>query len=306
LMPDGWTFRFKYGIKRIPVCREVCKGEQRHEKILFVLVLLFFAGMVAFSGYKVYTILAEYREGEDAAQMLRQYITVQPEKTDSAEAVAVSSEPTSQNWNYVEPTEVALPAETSVDYPVVDFDALQEINPDVLGWIFFEGTNINYPVVQGADNNYYLNHLVDGTVNGAGSIFMDYRNVPDFSDFNTVIYGHNMKNKTMFADITEYKNSTFYEAHQLGKIMTPQGNFQIQVIGGYVADLRDPAWQIHFETEEAFQDWLRDAMKRSEVGGEYEPEAGERIITLSTCSYEFEDARFVLICRVTDTPGKDE
>ena len=98
----------------------------------------------------------------------------------------------------------------------------------------------------------------------------------------------------------KYKNAKFREAHPLGKIMTPQRNFQIEIIGGYVADLQDPAWDLHFEREEDRPNWLRDAMKRSTVGGDYVPVGGEQIITLSTCSYEFDDARFVLICRVLE------
>ena len=278
-------------------------------KLLYVLALLFFAGMAVFSGYRVYTILTEYRVGEESAQALQQYVTLQPEApqtvTDIQKVPATSGESAAAPLpeESPEPTE---PAEPDPNYPLVDFAALKEINPDVLGWIYIEGTTINYPIVQGADNDYYLSRLVDGTSNKAGSIFLDYRNTPDFSDYHTVIYGHNMKNGTMFADITEYKKEAFLEAHPVGKIMTPRGNFQIEIIGGYVADLRDPAWELHFETDEDRLEWLRDAMKRSTVGGDYVPVGGEQIITLSTCSYEFDDARFVVICRVSETPFKDK
>lgn len=281
----------------------------RRNKGLFALALLFFAGMAAFSGYKVYTILKEYRVGEASAQSLQQYITVETQSPETISDVTEESVPEEQVPDGTAPTEVTESTEATApvsDYPVVDFEALQKINPDVLGWIYIEGTNINYPIVQGTDNDYYLEHLVDRTPNSAGSIFMDYRNAPDFSDFHTVIYGHNMKNKTMFAGITEYKKAKFYETHPTGKIMTPRGNYGFEVIGGYVADLMDPAWNLHFETEAECLDWLRDAMVRSTVGGDYVPVGGEQIITLSTCSYEFDDARFVLICRVTESPDQEQ
>ena len=277
--------------------------KRRGKNVLFGLALLFFAGLAAFSGYQVYSILTEYRVGEESAQSLQQYITLQTEApwtepaAPEATAAAVQAPDDPLSTETIGATE---PAEPSTDYPVVDFDALQKINPDVLGWILIEDTGINYPIVQGEDNDHYLSHLADGTPNGAGSIFLDYRNASDFSDYHTVIYGHNMKNGTMFAEVTEYKKKSFYEAHPTGRIMTPQGNFQLEVIGGYVADLRDPAWELHFETDEARLDWLRDAMDRSAVGGDYVPVGGEKIITLSTCSYEFDDARFVLICRVLE------
>ncbi len=267
------------------------------KKVLFILTLLFFAGMAAFSGHKVYTIVEEYRVGEESAQSLQQYIILQPELSETVPEETNVTLPAEQDPN--------APTEALVWYPSVDFESLWKINPDVLGWIQIEGTNINYPIVQGEDNDYYLNRLADRTRNSAGSIFMDYRNAPDFTDFHTIIYGHNMKNKTMFAHVTQYKKADFYEAHPTGNIMTPQGDFQFQVIGGYVADPEDPAWELFFETEEECQNWLQDAMKRSTVGGEYVPVGGERIITLSTCSYEFDDARFVLICRIIEPSGED-
>lgn len=268
------------------------------KKVLFALTFLFFAGLATFSGQKVYVIMEEYRVGEASAQHLQQYITLQPEGSETKPSAITDAASDEQPQDALQ--------EPSVQYPTVDFDALQKMNPDVLGWIYIEGTNINYPIVQSTDNDYYLNRLVDGTYNGAGSIFMDYRNAPDFSDSHTVIYGHNMKNKTMFAHITEYKKAEFYEEHPVGKIMTPWGNFEFQIVGGYVADPADPAWELYFESEEEFQDWLRDTMKRSDVGGEYVPVGGERIITLSTCSYEFDNARFVLICRIAEPSGEDK
>ena len=272
-------------------------------KGLFVLAFLFFAGMAVFSGYKVYTILTEYRVGAKSAQNLQQYVTLQPEVSETAPAkmeISLPDEPASDTPAPTEITETTEATEPSVQYPVVDFEALKKVNSDVHGWIYIAGTSISFPIVQGVDNDYYLTRLPDGTSNSSGSIFLDYRNASDFSDYHTIIYGHNMKNGTMFADVTKYKKKAYYEEHSVGMIMTPQGNFQIEVIGGYVADLWDPAWNLHFETEQDRQDWLRDAMARSDVGGDYVPAGGEKIITLSTCSYEFDDARFVLICRVLD------
>lgn len=274
------------------------------KSILFVLALLFFAGMAVFSGYKVYTIAAEYRAGEKSAQSMQQYITMEPAATEVIPPAAETPTSALQNPATPVPTEPVAatePTEPVLEFPVVDFEGLQEVNPEVLGWICIEGTNVNYPLVQAADNDYYLTHLPDRSTNSSGSIFLDYRNAPDFSDYHTVIYGHNMKNGTMFAQINKYKEAEFYEANRTGMIMTPQKNMKLEVIGGYVADLWDPAWELYFESEEASQDWLRDAMERSTVGGDYVVVGGEKIITLSTCSYEFDDARFVLILRVLET-----
>lgn len=264
--------------------------KDKMKKLLLVLALLFFAVMAVLSGCQIYSILAEYRQEEAISGELQQYIIIQSDHTDvtrqtvpaaSGEAVEETPEP-----------------EDPYPYPVVDFDALKEINDDVVGWILIEDTKINYPIVQGTDNQRYINHMADGTWNPAGSIFMDYRNESDFSDPNTVLYGHNMKNGSMFKGIMDYRKQGFLEEHPTGVILTPEKNFRFEIVAGYVAQLSDPAWQLSFESDEEFDEWLQKTMARSIIGGSFELDPTDRVITLSTCSYDFDDARFVLICRI--------
>ena len=85
---------------------------------------------------------------------------------------------------------------------------------EIIGWIYSDGTPINYPIVQTTNNEYYLRRLIDGTYNQAGSIFMDYKNSSDFSDYNTIIYGHNMKNDSMFGTLTSYESQDYYNEHK--------------------------------------------------------------------------------------------
>ena len=105
----------------------------------------------------------------------------------------------------------------------VDFQKLLEINPDTIAWIRFpdEPSQINYPVVQGNDNQYYLKHLFSGEWNGSGCIFLDSRNRADFSDRHSIIYGHHMKNGSMFSGLTEYKKQEFYDSHSVVLLLTP-------------------------------------------------------------------------------------
>ena len=262
------------------------------KKWIFRLVFAFFAITALVSGFQVFTISREYRAGEQAAQQMQQYVVMEP-----TEEVTLPSE-TQGTVQMQEQATEPVSAEPAVSYPQVDFEALRDVNTDVVGWIFIENTNINYPVVQTADNKYYVDRLVNGQKNAAGSIFMDFRNEPDFTDRNTVIYGHNMKNKSMFAHISEYRTQEFYDKRSMGKIMTPDGNFQFQIIAGYVASLDDDAWQLDFADEAEFLQWLEAAVGRSFFDSGYEPDPEHRIITLSTCAYDFEDARFVLVCRI--------
>lgn len=190
-------------------------------------------------------------------------------------------------------------SENAIAWPVVDFAALESINSDCVAWIRIDGTEIDYPVVQGHDNSFYLKHLFDGEWNGAGCIFLDSRVNPDLSDRHSVLYGHHMKNGTMFSDIAKYKDQTFYENHTTGMILTPTENYRIEFFAGYVAGADDEnAWKVTFATEDKYVDWLNETVGRSWFNSEVIPTAEDRVITLSTCSYEFNNARFVLIGRL--------
>jgi len=177
----------------------------------------------------------------------------------------------------------------------VDFEALLDINSDVVSWIYLEDTKINYPVVQGADNSYYLYRLFDGSSNGAGSIFMDFRSQRDLSGRNTILYGHHMKNGTMFNQITKYKEQAFYDQHPVALLMTPEGNYKIEFVAGYVTNMNSDAWKMEFASDEEFSLWLENAIAQSTLTSTIKPGPQDRVVTLSTCTYEYNDARYVLV-----------
>ncbi len=150
----------------------------------------------------------------------------------------------------------------------VDFDALLEINPDVIGWLYCPDTVINYPLVQGEDNDYYLHRLINGTPNNNGTLFVDEQNSAGFSDENTVIYGHHMRNGSMFGYLENYEQQSYYEAHPVVYLLTPEGNYA---------------------------SWLAEQRTRSDFSAPVEVERGDRVVTLSTCAYDFQDARYVVL-----------
>lgn len=256
-------------------------------KILRCLILLAFLIGAGIALFKIHGIVSEYRAGEQVYDQMQEYVHV-PETT----APAVETEPSSETEPTVPSTETTLPP---VEYPEVDFEALLDINQDVVGWICIEDTKVNYPILQGYDNRHYVSSLIDGTYNNAGSIFMDFRNQPDFSDRHTIIYGHNLKNGAMFADITKYRNQDYYDAHPVGMIVTPEKQFRFEIVAGYVASLAESSWQLEFVNDADALQWLEAAMERSPFESRVKPEPGDRMITLSTCTYEFSDARFVLV-----------
>ena len=178
--------------------------------------------------------------------------------------------------------------------PEINFRALQEVNPDVIGWIYSPDTTINYPVVQGDDNAYYLKHLADGTENRNGCPFLDVQNRPDFTDDNSIIYGHHMQNGTMFAGISWYEDQSYYDEHPVMYLMTPSATYRIELFSGYITTMDSSAYMQTFGGIREHTDWLKDVSGRSDFRANLEISAYDRVITLSTCAYRFENARYVL------------
>lgn len=257
-------------------------------KIPFLILSLVFLGMFLYSGYRILGILREYRAGEQTYAALSEYVQV-PETT----------APTKKTSKKKTPKE-DVPAETEalkdeINWPTVDFAALQAINPDVVAWIYMEGTQINYPVVRGEDNDEYLYRMIDGNYNSAGSIFMDYRNEPDFSERHTILYGHHMNNGSMFALISDYVAEDLSEEYPYCLILTPEGNYKLEFFAGYVDDPNADAWQLDFSSDEAYSQWLEWSAEQSAFLCPFTPTPEDRVVTLSTCSYAFDDARCVLV-----------
>lgn len=243
---------------------------------------------IAFGVWKLYSMQAEYARGEKTYEKLEEYVSLPASSPAAkpAEKPKESKEPKAENTEAAE--------EDSI-FPAVDFDTLKGINPDVIGWLYCDGTAINYPVVHRNDNDFYLTHMFDLTANSSGAIFLDKRNHGDFMDSNNIIYGHNMKNGSMFADLVRFKMQEFYEMHPQLLFMTPDRNYTIDVFAALVTDEWDKIWQIDFADDAEFQAWLKNYIGRSDIRSEISPTADDHVVTLSTCSYEYDGARYVVM-----------
>ena len=151
----------------------------------------------------------------------------------------------------------ALRLSASIPF-TVDFDVLNQENPNIIAWIYCDGTPINYPVVQGQDNQYYLRRLPDGSSNPSGSLFADFRNDRSFGDLNTLIYGHNMSDDSMFGTLTDYKNPSYYEEHPQFWILTKERAYLVDLIAGYVTGSDSDAYKL-YENKTDLQVHLRAA-----------------------------------------------
>lgn len=154
-------------------------------------------------------------------------------------------------------------------------------------------------VAQSEDNDYYLRHLLDGTRAGAGTIFMDYRNSTDLSDFNTIIYGHHMKNGTMFAFLLNYREQEYYETHPSLFLYTPGHRYRIEMIAGYTTGVEDGIYSLP-ATKENRDAILEHAKKESDFTSNVTVEEEDKLVTLSTCAYEYPNARYVVIGRLVE------
>lgn len=177
----------------------------------------------------------------------------------------------------------------------VDFDALKAENADVVGWLYCADTPINYPIVKGKDNAEYLHKLIDGTRNSSGTLFIDFRNNDDFSDANTIIYGHAMKNGSMFGTLSRYKNADYYKAHPTMWLLTPNGNYRLDLIVGYTTPSTSMIYSAFDSGQVAAA--LYQAQAKTTFTSGIDTGGINQIVTLSTCSYEYEEARYVVLAR---------
>ena len=181
----------------------------------------------------------------------------------------------------------------------VNFDLLQEMNASAVGWLYCEGTPINYPVVQSTDNSYYLNHLYDNQSNSSGAIFMDALNGPELTDANTLIYGHNMKNGTMFASLQNYKHQSYYDKHPVIYYLTKDHDYRIDVFSCYETVGGSETFTIFFDSPETYSGYLQNIRDKSMIASSVPVSDKENIVTLTTCSYNFSDAKCVVQGKVT-------
>ena len=223
-----------------------------------------FASVFVFSGYKIVSYLTEQKE---AVNLYKDY-----ETNNSG----------------------SLPEKTKEPDIEIDFNSLKKENADIVGWIYSPETVINYPVLQGEDNNEYLYHLPNGKYNISGSIFADCRNSEFGLDSNYIIYGHHMKNDSMFGTIYEYRSEEYYKKHPVIYYLTPDKNYKLELYSGFVAKTDSSVFEINKTTSD-MDEYMKEIAKKPRFKTNAEYASGDKIVTLSTCTNVSDNERFVLI-----------
>ena len=175
-------------------------------------------------------------------------------------------------------------------------EELKSINSDYKMWIQIENTNINYPVVQGSDNDYYLKHNFRKESNISGTVFVESANDID-NDKNIILYGHNMRNGTMFNNITNYKEESFFNEDNKINIIMNNTLYEYEVFSVYVKNVSEVNLAIGFANEDEFINYAYNQADESIYKKDVDFSAEDNLITLVTCSYEFTDARTIVVAR---------
>ena len=226
------------------------------------------------SGFLIVRDLSQYAESAGTYNGLAKHVEV-PEQAGEPEEPGAEEETGRED--------------SSTVLPVVDFEALRENGPDIIGWLNLPDTAINYPVTQTDNNEYYLRHLYDGTYNKVGCLFADYENQADFSDRNTIIYGHNMRDGSMFAALNEYGGQSYYDGHPQMYLVTPDGGYVMEVFSAFEAKPAESGsdtspWRLSWKDDGAYTTWLSEMADRSVIETDVTVTSSDKVLTLSTCT----------------------
>ena len=241
--------------------RLIRQGIRLLEGTINVMVLLLFVGCIAFGGYAMWDSRQLYTDAG-----ANQYAQYKP-----------------------------------IDKDTRSFTELKAINEEVIGWLSVYGTNIEYPLVQGEDNEVYVNTSVTGEKVLSGSIFLDYRNQPDFSDFNNIIYGHHMSNQVMFGEIGEFQDAGYFKERQYGKLFDGQSEYGIEFFAFVEADGYDRSVYTPAITEaDKQQNYLAGLLEKALHIRQIEGGGFDRLVLLSTCTSSATNGRHILVGQLSD------
>ncbi len=235
--------------------------------------LIIFAALsvvMIIAGYKVTSILRDYSKSDSLyKEAEEEYVTENKISEKSAGNGTLSDDLWSERIS-------------------VDLEALQKENGDVVGWLYFENVDISYPILYSGDNTTYLHRGYTGETMTAGSIFVDGNNAPDFSDSHTVIYGHNMKNLSMFGRLKYYRQDTeYYKEHQYFQVITREYRYRYKIIAYREVDETSDIYMVEFSSDDDFEAFIDEQiLPGMPVKVNEQITASDKIITLSTCSVE--------------------
>ncbi|GIP19649.1 SrtB family sortase [Paenibacillus montaniterrae] len=243
------------------------------------LLVIIFAGIFIYSGVSIALYLYDgYTSSKINDRMQQQYA----EASQVKQAEQSTTNGTEQNSSHL------------MQQYKERFDSLLEVNAEIVGWISIPGTSVDYPVVKHTDNDYYLNHNIEKQKSSRGAIFMDYRNENVLEETHTVIYGHHMKDGSMFGELSEYKKEDYFKEHAFITFDALEQPTKWQIFSVYVYPPDNQFFKYEFESEQEYSDYLNKIVDSSIYSADVEVTTDDQLLTLVTCTYEVSDARFIV------------
>lgn len=263
--------------------------------IMSTLLMLIALVVFIFSGYTLYGFYKEYQKGSNEYDNLES--SYASDEGESEDLDALEDEAALQDISGREVANIIWDGK-ELTVPTmknpIDFSELQQVNEDIAGWLRIRALDISYPVVQGEDNDYYLHRTFEKEDNFAGCLFVNCDNDRDFTDQNTIIYGHNMKNGSMFGKLKQFREEETYNKSKYFWMFTPDLIFQYRIFSAMVVNKTGLAYQT-FYSDEDFNEWINKAFEGSEVEDSgIQVTSDDHVVTLSTCTGD-DSTRFVVM-----------
>lgn len=269
-------------VEKAPPVIERSSKYKKTRKVIITIALIVF---IASAGGTVY-INMQYKEGEDFYDDAASKFTT-PSRYGKVQLPQIADDLTPAERPKVPGSDECAPIE-------VDFEALQEINPDIIAWLYCPGTVINYPILHGEDNDEYLHRRFDRRELVAGSIFIDAANSTDFSDPHTIFYGHNMTDKSMFATLEYWQYQEYFDKHPVMWLLTPDQDYKVLLFSAYNTSAYSDEYVVFENNGYEFDRFLTNVQENSKVQSNVELYTGSNYVLFSTCAYVFKNARAVV------------
>lgn len=175
-----------------------------------------------------------------------------------------------------------------------DLDSLRATNEEVVGWIAIPETELSYPVLQAENNKYYLNHTWNNDQSSVGSIFMECQISPNMRSFNTIIYGHKMRNGSMFGSLLNYDDLDYWQEHPSVYLVMDNGVYRYDIFAAYEVGIREIVYRININSEKRRSDFIQFCLENSEIDTGITPTVEDKVLTLSTCTGRGHSTRWVV------------
>lgn len=267
------------------------RKKKSNNSILLVVLILICVAVIGFSAYKLISIQWNYSSAQDEYDDIRRH--TEPKEKQKDEPAAEPDVPAEPDQEGPEDDKTHVPEMIA---PIsVDHEALETMNPDYTGWLYIEALDISYPIMQGPDEDYYLHRTFEGNDRYAGSLFINSGIPGDFSIPHTIIYGHNMKDMSMFGTLKLFSDKAMYNDSDMFWVLTKEKDYCYRIFSIHTCFDESDTYMLFSGPSQSVSDFIRNMLNQSEIRmPDTEYDDNSKVVTLSTCLYETGPERYVV------------